>query len=72
MTDPAPRSRARDRGTLSLAQVEAVDGLTGRAAPVSVLALGAFFLLLGAGRHAMRGLILRGPAAGLPHPIGAR
>ncbi|WP_246691651.1 hypothetical protein [Methylobacterium sp. WL12] len=51
-------------------------GFTSRAAPLSFLALGAFVLLLSAGWHAMRGLVLRGLparlAARLPHPIGAR
>ena len=51
-------------------------GFTSRAAPLSFLALGAFVLLLSAGWHAMRSVVLRGLparlAARLPHPIGAR
>ncbi len=51
-------------------------GFSSRAAPLSFLALGAFVLLLSAGWHAMRGIVLRGLPAPLadrlPHPIGAR
>ena len=51
-------------------------GLAGGAAPLSFLALGAFVLLLSAGWHGLRGMVLRGLPAGLaarlPHPIGAR
>ncbi|MCJ2113470.1 hypothetical protein MKK64_20060 [Methylobacterium sp. E-025] len=51
-------------------------GFSNRAAPLSFLALGAFVLLLSAGWHAMRGVVLRGLPARLadrlPHPIGAR
>lgn len=51
-------------------------GFTSRAAPLSFLALGAFVLLLSAGWHGLRGVVLRGLptrlAARLPHPIGAR
>lgn len=50
-------------------------GLTKVALPLSLLALGAFILLLSAGWHPLRGAILRALpprfAARLPHPIGA-
>ncbi|MBX9930933.1 MAG: hypothetical protein K2Y56_05270 [Methylobacterium sp.] len=51
-------------------------GYANRSLPLSLLALGAFVLLLSAGWHPLRGLILRalprGLAARLPHPVGTR
>lgn len=50
-------------------------GFADRSLPLSLLALGAFILLLSAGWHPLRTVILRalprGLAARLPHPIGA-
>ena len=67
--DPALPSRAVARGLRA--------GFAGRFVTRGiVLAPGAVLRLLGAGRHGMRNLVLRGLpaplAARLPHPIGAR